>query len=762
MANLPKADELIGPTVTNGQFKAKLKQLVENIDRSYATLAEANLDIANIGVGAKVDTDDSGLHYKATAGATSLTKSPYDPLTQAKDYTDQRFTLFDSSYFSNAGFISNTGVFTTHLQNRSTDYLKVIGGQKVSVRTIMSENRPAIIFFDADKVFIAYEGVAQTTLSTVEYTVPSAARYMRVVGFVAYTDVSNFSIKSILYDIDKIKAILQQHTPQLDPSKINYADTTVKLALDSVISKQNTIIANQSKIVGQLDLVSDKESPYFVNTSLFTRSGITPTNFDIVDVTARVSNNVMAVSDTTAFVYGSACVVYDAVANTYTSHAVLAVSGSNITVAPNLPSNPSKAQTMMDVANGQHLTLFGTKALADYTVSQLQKYSYKKAENALFTFNAALHCTPAWNNVNIYNADGTELVIPVTVLGTAGNGGFIAGTTNFAKKCAMTGDKNANLNIALSPHTQYLNRAYELKDGVAGNGFEISFDAQGSDGFIEIPLAVRDESYVSSVDSQTYRTSGKARLQVFNDSTLVHDAVYAAGQVHSIFVDFTSGNLIKIRVLCEESIPTFVALCGIFAYKKAKATSVQPLFDDGDVVAFLGDSWTQYPVATTIGETGQTRPDGSISTGSQWLSRRMKEKLQTQSKNATMLNMGFGGQTSRWGKYWVNTIITLEPKPTHCVLCFYINDRNGIETPSATAYDFDPSNMFINKTVVGGGVDGRVRTYDEWESNLKWLCEKLSANGIKPIVIMPSHTAAASQAQGIRQNQLGRIADGFN
>lgn len=88
MANLPKADELIGSAVTKQQFKTKLKQLVENIDRSYATLAEANLDIANIGVGAKVDTDDSGRYYKATAGATSLTKSPYEPLTQAKSYAD--------------------------------------------------------------------------------------------------------------------------------------------------------------------------------------------------------------------------------------------------------------------------------------------------------------------------------------------------------------------------------------------------------------------------------------------------------------------------------------------------------------------------------------------------------------------------------------------------------------------------------------------------------------------------------------------------
>ena len=97
MANLPKAAELIGSTVTQQQFKTKLIQLVENIDRSYATLVEANADIANIGVGVKVevlDTVDGGLWEKKSAGTTSLTKSPYDPLTLSKQYTDSRILVF--------------------------------------------------------------------------------------------------------------------------------------------------------------------------------------------------------------------------------------------------------------------------------------------------------------------------------------------------------------------------------------------------------------------------------------------------------------------------------------------------------------------------------------------------------------------------------------------------------------------------------------------------------------------------------------------
>lgn len=57
--------------------------------KTYPTLAAANADIANIALNTKVSVlsaVDGGDYYKATAGATTLTKSAYDPLTQAKGY----------------------------------------------------------------------------------------------------------------------------------------------------------------------------------------------------------------------------------------------------------------------------------------------------------------------------------------------------------------------------------------------------------------------------------------------------------------------------------------------------------------------------------------------------------------------------------------------------------------------------------------------------------------------------------------------------
>lgn len=68
-----------------------LSSLNTQASKFYPTLAEANADIANLTVNQAVQVGEAangGLWYKATAGATSLTKSVYDPLTQASTRMD--------------------------------------------------------------------------------------------------------------------------------------------------------------------------------------------------------------------------------------------------------------------------------------------------------------------------------------------------------------------------------------------------------------------------------------------------------------------------------------------------------------------------------------------------------------------------------------------------------------------------------------------------------------------------------------------------
>lgn len=102
---LPNILEFIGTNVTQAGFKTAQGRLLEFIDeldkkqvatangyfKSYATLVAANADIVNIpfGVSVKVMSfADGGEYYKSTVGATSLTKSSYDPLQQSISYTD--------------------------------------------------------------------------------------------------------------------------------------------------------------------------------------------------------------------------------------------------------------------------------------------------------------------------------------------------------------------------------------------------------------------------------------------------------------------------------------------------------------------------------------------------------------------------------------------------------------------------------------------------------------------------------------------------
>lgn len=82
-------------TMTRHEINTALSNLSTNANKYYATLAAANADIANIAINQSVTIGESGansgLWYKATSGSTSLTKSDYDPLTQAKNYTDVNF-----------------------------------------------------------------------------------------------------------------------------------------------------------------------------------------------------------------------------------------------------------------------------------------------------------------------------------------------------------------------------------------------------------------------------------------------------------------------------------------------------------------------------------------------------------------------------------------------------------------------------------------------------------------------------------------------
>ena len=110
-----------------------LSNLSTAASKFYPTLVDANADIANLAVNQAVnigEAENGGLWYKATEDATTLTKSAYDPLTQAKAYADQvgesDVITQQVNYNKIKPFIGNAADFSllTLAEHRALDFIR--------------------------------------------------------------------------------------------------------------------------------------------------------------------------------------------------------------------------------------------------------------------------------------------------------------------------------------------------------------------------------------------------------------------------------------------------------------------------------------------------------------------------------------------------------------------------------------------------------------------------------------------------------------
>lgn len=153
--------------------------------KAYPTLALANADIANIALDTKVSVlslADGGDYYKATANAMTLTKSAYDPLTQAKlDSTEKDATLKDeiisnktgswvvtdyTSRFTLTGkrIRKTDGVIEAQAAlNIVTDFIEVKKGMTLTLNTVSATpDFPWYALYDSSKALLS---IGATTTS---------------------------------------------------------------------------------------------------------------------------------------------------------------------------------------------------------------------------------------------------------------------------------------------------------------------------------------------------------------------------------------------------------------------------------------------------------------------------------------------------------------------------------------------------------------------------------------------------------------------
>jgi len=121
-----------------------IQDLLKHGGRAYPTLALANADIANIALDTKVSVlseTEGGDYYKATAGATSLTKSPYDPLTQSKEYVNIRMILSESK--GAFELTDPNGRFVIYIKRDGTIFTK--HGDLTVVQSFIKQNQSALL-----------------------------------------------------------------------------------------------------------------------------------------------------------------------------------------------------------------------------------------------------------------------------------------------------------------------------------------------------------------------------------------------------------------------------------------------------------------------------------------------------------------------------------------------------------------------------------------------------------------------------------------
>ena len=664
--------------------------------------------------------------------------------------------FYGDGEFSNIGFIMQSGKFLTSDSFRATDFLEVLGGQYYTISADISGNARHA-WYDKDKVFISsFEGEVRDEITV---KAPYTARYLRASTHISF--VGRAYVAGLGVNIRGVIEVMGQHPTETVASKVAYRQETAQSALDRLIAQQQQMVVTQNGLLGEIDLISDESQPFFVPTWEYTKAPYGGSE-SIGDIVTRNDSSTMTLAAGQGAIFTDArqsLVVRDDETGRYHRYGVKTIQGDVIAVNGILPVTISQCAPMHDANLGQHLSRFGYKGLADFLVDRLQKYAYKKPDNLIFAYHPPVCSSPAYNDSNIWNFDNSEMLVEVTRLPGTVTGGFIPGTGDKLAGGCTQGTKDAGL--ADDPQSVYLSRYYNITQGAAGTGMYFSFDAQQAVGFIEIPFSVARRAYR---DGSGF-TSGRGRLEVLGDGTeVLFDKTYQAGAGLNIeYVDFAGFDQITIRVTCVDNLPSNIRLGGVYAYRKSDKTPVEPFFNDGDVVAFLGDSWTQFPLAAP-GEDRPLRPDGTTPEGLQFFPERVRERLAEDGVNITTLNLGKGGQTSEWGRYWVNKVTDLIPKPTHCVINFGINDSNSIryyEGNQDSNYDFDPVDMWLNKTQSAGGLRGSTST-ERWFENMQFICRRLSSSGIKPIVMMPAHVSSDAQALSLRNRQLNRIAAGFS
>lgn len=456
----------------------------------------------------------------------------------------------------------------------------------------------------------------------------------------------------------------------------------------------------------------------FIPTYDLTKGGQCPATADIKSKVLTVSGVSGALTLTVNagleadFTGAFPCVIYNG--SSYESYYCKSVAGGIVTLSSPLKTDvvSGSLKTMHDGFNGQHLTDYGYRALADYIFNFKKGYAKRNAAHIL---------QPELN----------PGVIPFTPIGGATSGGYVPGTSDLPNLYQIaTSSVTAAL---LAPYH------YVVQQGGTARGVQWSVSLGGKTGYFETAIGLLAKPYNTGAGT----TAGAAVVTVDINGVQVLNKTISNYNFERITVPFSKADTAVVKIVTLDDTPTSIAINRTGFYITPVDDTL--LFKPTDKVVFLGDSWTQYATP-------------SFNVWNQDLTERFKVLFTAAGGNAAnIINSGRSGMTSAWARYWFQQQV-LDHNPTIAVLEYFVNDSNSSE------YAADPLNTDWNFSsagthTAGKDVEGKV-THQQWLDNMLWMAEQCFANGIQPIILMPAHTASVAQTQNILGNLLSKMGAG--
>lgn len=205
--------------------------------KAYRTLALAQDAQASLPTNTAIEvTNDGANNGTYQWNGTTLTKSVYDPLTQAKNYADQKTALkisgvlgknlFDKSNIETGKALGDTGGSFNSAGRNVSGYIPV---NPNTVYSFSNTNKAA--FYDTNKVFVQLVPASAANVTSV-----STAAFVRI-------DVSDASLSSAQIELGANKTVYEPYKIELPPSTVS----TTSLKTSSVTSDKLQPFAVQAK-----------------------------------------------------------------------------------------------------------------------------------------------------------------------------------------------------------------------------------------------------------------------------------------------------------------------------------------------------------------------------------------------------------------------------------------------------------------------------------------------------------------------------------